>query len=148
MTFLVDTNVLVYAVDPEHESKRKRAEDVLAFIGSAGRGVLSAQVLAEFANVVFRRAGSKAVMEEAGRQVEAYDHAFVVLPLTRAIVLEAARGVRMHRFSYYDAQIWAAARLNQIPIVLSEDFNSGATIEGVTFIDPFSSDFEIDELSA
>ena len=29
------------------------------------------------------------------------------------IVLEALRGVRDHQISYYDAQIWASARLNR-----------------------------------
>jgi predicted nucleic acid-binding protein len=27
--------------------------------------------------------------------------------------------------SYYDAQIWAVARLGQVAVILSEDFNPG-----------------------
>jgi len=46
--------------------------------------------------------------------------------------------------AYYDAQIWAAARLNQIPVVFSEDFNSGSTLEGVQFVNPFASDFVLE----
>lgn len=42
--------------------------------------------------------------------------------------------------------IWAAARLNQIPVVLSEDFASGSTVEGVTFVDPFAEGFRLDSL--
>jgi predicted nucleic acid-binding protein len=72
---------------------------------------------------------------------------FPVLPLTPAVVLEAVRGVRDHLFSYYDAQIWALARLNQIGAVLSEDFSAGAVIEGVRFIDPFSRTFDVEELA-
>jgi predicted nucleic acid-binding protein len=45
--------------------------------------------------------------------------------------------------SFWDAQIWAAARLHRIPVVLSEDFNPGAVIEGVRFVDPFGEDFEL-----
>jgi predicted nucleic acid-binding protein len=51
--------------------------------------------------------------------------------------------VNDYQFSFWDAQIWAAARLNHIPVVLSEDFNSGAVIEGVRFVDPFEQDFEL-----
>jgi predicted nucleic acid-binding protein len=58
-------------------------------------------------------------------------------------VLEAVRGVNDYQFSFWDAQIWAAARLHTIPVVLSEDFNSGAVIEGVRFVDPFEQDFEL-----
>jgi len=52
--------------------------------------------------------------------------------------MEAARGVKEHRFSYWDAQIWAAAKLNQVPVIFSEDFASGSTVEGVTFVNPFA----------
>ena len=80
------------------------------------------------------------------RQVERYEQAFLVIPLTPAIVLEAVRGVRDYQLAYYDAQIWAAARLNQVPYVLSEDFNPGATLDGVTFLNPFAADFDLNSL--
>jgi predicted nucleic acid-binding protein len=57
------------------------------------------------------------------------------------IVLEATRGVESYQFSYWDAQIWATARLNQITTVYSEDFNSGATIEGIHFVNPLNDNF-------
>ena len=57
-------------------------------------------------------------------------------------VLEAARGVRDHQFNFWDAQIWATARLNQIPLVFSDDFSVGAVIEGVKFVNPFVEDFQ------
>ncbi len=60
------------------------------------------------------------------------------------IVLEAARGVRDHQFSFWDAQIWATARLNQISVVFSEDFNPGWITEGVRFVNPFAADFQIE----
>jgi predicted nucleic acid-binding protein len=60
------------------------------------------------------------------------------------IVLEAARGVRDHQLSYYDAQIWASARLNQIPVIFSEDFSNGSVIEGVQFMNPLADDFQLE----
>ena len=57
--------------------------------------------------------------------------------ITDFIVLEAARGVRDHVMSFWDAQVWATAKLNQIPVVFSEDFASGSVIEGVRFENPF-----------
>ena len=58
---------------------------------------------------------------------------------------EAARGARDYGLAYYDAQIWAAARLNQVQIVLSEDFQDGQTLEGVRFANPFGESFVIEE---
>ena len=64
-------------------------------------------------------------------------------PVTPLIVLEAARGVRDHRLGYWDAQLWATARLNQIPTVLSEDFADGQTLDAVRFHDPFLPRFDL-----
>ncbi len=60
------------------------------------------------------------------------------------VVLEALRGVRDHQLSYYDAQVWATARLNQVPVIFSEDFKPNATLEGVRFVNPFASDFVLE----
>lgn len=81
--------------------------------------------------------------DETFRQIELYERAFPVVPLTSAVVLEAVRGVRDHNFAYFDAQIWAVARLNQIRFVLTEDFSTGATVEGVTFLNPLPSGFDL-----
>jgi predicted nucleic acid-binding protein len=61
------------------------------------------------------------------------------------IVLEAGRGARDHGLAYYDAQIWAAARLNQVTTVFSEDFSDGQTLEGVRFVNPFASGFRLED---
>jgi hypothetical protein len=38
----------------------------------------------------------------------------------------------------------AAARLNQIPVVFSEDFSDGPVVEGVRFANPFCAGFRIE----
>ena len=69
-----------------------------------------------------------------------------VLSVTGPVVIEAARGVRDHRMSYWDAQIWATARLNQVDVVLSEDFQEGRLLEGVRFVNPFAPSFDVAHL--
>lgn len=141
MTFLLDTNVLVYPHDEAEREKGRRAGDVLSTLALAGQAALSAQALAEFANVMLRKL--KLPVQEVYDQLEALAKAFPILPLSEWVVLEALRGVKDHNFSYYDAQVWAAAKLHQVPVVLSEDFASGATVEGVTFLNPFENDFDL-----
>lgn len=41
-----------------------------------------------------------------------------------------------------DAQIWAAARLHGLSLILSKDFDLGAVIEGVRFANPFAAGFD------
>ena len=59
------------------------------------------------------------------------------LPLTGAIVREAARGVAEYQLSYWDAQIWACARLNQVQVILTEDLPGREYLEGVRYRNPF-----------
>jgi len=61
--------------------------------------------------------------------------------------MEAGRGVRQHHLSYFDAQIWATARLNGIPTIFTEDFENGRRVEGVRFVNPLLPDFNIADLS-
>ncbi len=75
---------------------------------------------------------------EALASIQNYAGVCEVVHLNRLIALEAVRGVRDYQFQYWDAQIWASARLNQIEEIYSEDFNTGASIEGVHFINPLA----------
>lgn len=140
---LIDTNVLVYAYDRSETDKQRRALDVLDRLVNTGEGRLSAQVLSEFYVNVTAKIPSPLTKAEAEGRLAHYVQLWPVYPVSATVVLEAVRGVNDYQFSFWDAQIWAAARLNHIPVVLSEDFNSGAVIEGVRFVDPFQQDFEL-----
>jgi predicted nucleic acid-binding protein len=136
-------NVLLYAYDRAEPVKQPRALAVLDMLARQRTGVLTPQVLAEFYVNATRRLTPPLTQGEAYERIQNYLLAWEVLPLTGPVVLEAARGVRMHKMSYWDAQIWACARLHQVPVVFTEDFNVGSVIEGVRFIDPLAEDFDL-----
>ena len=138
---LIDTNVLVYAHDHEAPAKQVQAIRVLERLYNAGNGRLSAQCLAEFFRVTTRAAKPILTQREAMQQVERLARVWPVYDVTPLIVIEAARGARDHQLPYWDAQIWATARLNQVPVVFSEDFNPGSVLEGIRFVNPFAGDF-------
>lgn len=46
------------------------------------------------------------------------------------------RGRNTYQISYWDVQVWATAKLNQIPVVYSEDFQDEQMLEGVLFRNP------------
>jgi len=141
---LVDTNVLVYFYDQNTPNKQERAELVLNQLKEAGLGRLSTQNLAEFVNAAMRKLDPPLTAAKALEQASIFAATWPVLDLTSQIVLEAARGVRDYNLAYYDAQIWAAARLNQIPVIFSEDFQDGQTLEGVRFANPFTTTFNLE----
>jgi predicted nucleic acid-binding protein len=141
---LIDTNVLVYAIDTDEAEKCRRAQALLRILQLKEVGAVCAQVLGEHQSVVARRFAHAHGRGEATMATERWAHAFPVHSTTLAVVLEALRGTVRHRFSYYDAQIWAVARVHRIPLVLSEDFADGAVIEGVRFANPFTEEFDLE----
>ena len=139
---LLDTNVLVYAHDPRDRRKQELALTVLDRAISTERATLSAQNLSEFFVVVTQRLPERLEVRAALRQVEHLAASCRVLEVTALVVLEACRGVQVHGLSFWDAQIWAAARLDQTTYVLTEDAEHGRSVEGVTFFDPFGPRFD------
>ena len=139
---LFDTNILIYGHDPRDPAKQARAILALDHVHASGLGRLSTQVLAEFFSIVIKGPRPRIKRLEAIRQVERFANSWPVLDVTSMVVLEAVRGVSAHQMSYWDAQIWATARLNQIPVIFSEDFNTGSVIEGVRFVNPLTDGFD------
>ncbi|MBC7226225.1 MAG: PIN domain-containing protein [Thermoflexales bacterium] len=141
----LDTNVLVYAYDRSEPEKQRQAIRVLDALVVRGRGAISTQVLAEFFVTVTRKIAAPLTVEEGYERVQNHLRSWMVLSLTGPVVLEAIRGVRDHRFHFWDAMIWATARLNQIPVIFSEDFPGGEVVEGVRFVNPFASEFRLED---
>jgi predicted nucleic acid-binding protein len=141
---LIDTNVLIYLYDQNEPAKQQQAQHVLDQLELSRNGLLSVQCLAEFFSVATRKLSPPLTAAQALRQVSLLTRLWPVFDLTPMIVLEAGRGVRDHGLSYYDAQIWASARLNQVPTVFSEDFGDGTTLEGIRFVNPFAPAFSLE----
>jgi predicted nucleic acid-binding protein len=141
---MVDTNVLLYAYDRGEPSKQPQALALLDRLAVNGLGVLTSQVLAEFFVNATRRLRPPLTTEEAYGCIQNYLLSWVILEISGPIVLEAVRGVRTYQMSYWDAQIWASAKMNQIPVVFSEDFGPRVIIEGVRFVNPFETNFKIE----
>lgn len=133
----VDTNVLVYAYDREWPEKQRIALELLDGLVSKQQAVCSAQVLAEFFVVVTRGIPEPLASEQALITIDRLRQCLEVVPVTAAVVREAARAVVTYRMSFWDAQIWAAAHLNQVELILSEDLPGNASVEGVNYRNPF-----------
>jgi len=142
---LIDTNLLIYLYDLNQPEKQKKAERVLEELELTRSGRLSVQALAEFFSVATRKLSPSLTSAEALDQITLFVRLWPVFDLTPMIVIEAGRGARDHNLSYYDAQVWATARLNQVPVIFSEDFRDGSILEGVRFVNPFSSKFLLEK---
>lgn len=135
---LVDTNILIYAYDLSDPEKQSKAFQVIDRLALEQKGVLSSQILGEFFVTSTQKIKNPLDVATASQSVQNYLRSWYVLDITPHIILEAIRGRITYQISYWDAQVWATAKLNQIPIILSEDFQDGQMLEGVLFKNPFT----------
>lgn len=142
---LLDTNILVYLFDSNSPAKQQQAKRVVDHILRTKIGCISAQNLAEFLQVSTHKLSPPLSWTEAFIQAEYFSRMFPIYELTLMVILEAARGARDYGLAYYDAQIWASARLNQVTVIFSEDFSDGQALEGVRFVNPFAAGFRLEQ---
>jgi predicted nucleic acid-binding protein len=125
-----DTKVLLYLLSDD-AAKADRAESLLAH-----GGTISVQVLNEFASVASRRL--KMSWPEIREVLDTIQATCQVVPLS---VTTHQRGVAIaerYLFSFYDANIVAAALLAGCTVLYSEDMQDGQVIEGrLTVRNPF-----------
>lgn len=145
--FLVDTNVLAYAYDVRDSERQRRAAECLRTLAQKRQGAMTVQVLGEFFWVATRRLHPPLTAAEAERSMTNYARSWPVFPITAQAVLEAVRGVQRYHFAYWDALIWATAKLNNVLTILTEDEPSSPLIEGVRFVDPFGATFDLNQLA-
>lgn len=124
-----DTNVLLYLLSDEPK-KANRAEALLA----AG-GVISVQVLNEFASVGARKLGLR--VAEIREILAAVRAVCTILPVDIDMHDRALDLAEQYRFSIYDALIVAGASSAGCKILFTEDLQHGQKIDGLLVQDPF-----------
>jgi predicted nucleic acid-binding protein len=124
--------------------KQQRAFEVVNRLAFTGTGIISTQVMAEFFNVTTRKLKALLTVEAAYERLHNFLQSWEVVNMTPIIVLEAVRGVQTYQFSFWDALIWATAKLNQIEVLFSEDFRTDSVVEGVRIVNPLQQDFDLD----
>ena len=143
----LDSNVIVYASDHDDPTRNEIATNLIHGL-DRDRTFVSQQVLSEYANVMCHPAKLGRPASEAIRGVRRIAADWTVLPVSTEVVVSALEAMDHWGLHYYDAQIWATAALNRVPIVLSEDFEHGLELGPVRFLDPFSEEFDVAELGA
>jgi len=130
VTAFFDTNVLVYAFAND-DAKRARAQQILA-VG----GVISVQVLNEFANVLSgKQRQDWPRIEAALVVVEAWFRS--IRPLTLDTHRAALAFARDDGIGIYDALIVAAALEAECVTLFSEDMQHGRRFGDLEVVNPF-----------
>jgi len=132
--FFVDTNVLLYSVDPTDPAKHLRARQWMDALWHSDAGRLSWQVLNEFYwNAVGKLKSPAVRVRENVKTLALWQPVdFGLGLLHRAWYWSDRVGV-----AYWDSLILAAAESAGCKYLLSEDFQAGQAFGEVTVVDPF-----------
>lgn len=131
----VDTNVLLYFVDPADPMRQGHASEWLHHLWVSGCGVISWQVVHEFyVNAIRKLAVPPA---EARFLVDAF-LAWRPVDTSPALIHRAWHWADTAQVSYWDSLILAAADLAGCTVLLSEDFQTGRQFDEIQVINPFS----------
>jgi predicted nucleic acid-binding protein len=134
LSIAFDTNVLIYAVDRSEGDRHVTAALLVERASRKRRGVLILQTLVEFYSVTTGKL--KGQPEEMLRFLDRLRAVLAVHAADERDFDRATRGDR-HGLSFWDALLWATADRVGVRYLLSENFQDGRTLGGVTFVDPF-----------
>ena len=133
----LDTNLFVYQLTTEDEAKSEIAGELIREGIQTGRSCISFQVVQECLNVIVRHAKIALTAEEAKYYLDvSLKPLWRVYPST-SLYQRALNVQTLHRFSFYDSLIIAAAQEAGCKVLYSEDLSHGQQIDSLTIQNPF-----------
>lgn len=136
MTFFVDANILIYAMDRNNPKKSTSARALLREIGARNLIALNLQVLNETTNVLLKKSAFS--LGEIRSYIDGLG-AFGDDPLDMRTVELGWEIREATGYQWWDCLLLASAQLKNCPYFLTEDMSHGHTVMGVMIIDPFVS---------
>lgn len=154
MDRLIDTNILVYRIDPRDRLKQQIAHDVLRDGLADDSVALPHQAVIEFVAAASRPCrdldGEPLLpLPNALLEAESLTRQFRVLYPDARVLATATYGCATYGMSWFDAHLWAYAESFGLPEILSEDFQHGRHYGNVRVVNPFlAGSGQIQELPA
>jgi len=132
--YFIDTNIIVYANDARDKAKQARALELVAGHMKSGTGVISTQVLQEYAHVALNKLYQR--QDVVLRQLVLLE-AFNVIQQSPTLIRRGVEVKAAYQISFWDACIIAAAEYAKCSVILSEDMNAGQFYSGIAMQNPF-----------
>ena len=142
--FTIDSNVLVYAVDPSSGSKHRIAMQIMRQAPRV-ECLLTLQSISEFYWTATRK--RIALADAAAAQARDWLDLFPFLPASVTAVRDALKVSLARRASYWDALLVATAAEAGCGVVLAEDMADGTVLNGVHIHDPFAAGEDLTDLT-
>ncbi len=132
--YFIDTNIIVYANDARDKKKQAKALELIAWHMKSCTGVISTQVLQEYAHVALNKLHQR--QDVILRQLVLLEELNVVQQ-SPALIRRAVELKAIYQISFWDACIVGAAEYANCHVILSEDMNTGQFYSGMIMESPF-----------
>jgi len=130
----IDTNIIVYANDARDKKKQAKAPAVITEQMKSGTGVISTQVLQEYAHVALNKLHQR--QDVVLRQLVLLEE-LTIIQQSPALIRRAVELKSAYQISFWDACIIGAAEDANCRVILSEDMNTGQFYSGIVMENPF-----------
>lgn len=130
----IDSNVLVYSVDPRDAVKQRIAKMIVMSARNSGDFIISAQVINEFANVALKKLGKK--NEDVSKFIWMFREIKTV-DVRLAWSTKALEIMKRYDLQFYDSLLLATAEALGCDEILTEDLNDGQMYGSVRAVNPF-----------
>ena len=132
--YFLDTNVLVYAFDPDHPEKQARAREL---IEDEASWAISWQVVQEFCSVALHRFKVPMDQDYLGELLELLLAPHCRVYPTPAIWSAALKVHERTQYRFYDSMVVASALESGAAILYSEDLQHEREIGPLKILNPF-----------
>lgn len=129
----IDTNILIYCLDPRDKKKQKKARQEVKKIEKEGQGVISTQILQEFFVASTKKLGVDPL--EAKSILRSFLNFEVVL-VDADLIANAVDTSILNKLSFWDALIVACAESSKCAQLWTEDLSHGQVIQGIKVVNP------------
>ena len=134
----VDTNLLIYSIDPRETERRHVAAALLNNLVDTGRLVLSPQSLNECYRALTER---RDLLPRYAAQAYVISLLqFCTAPYDFDVTRRAWQIQERHRFGWWDTMLLASASIAQCDFFFSEDMQHERAVDGLTILNPFRLD--------
>ncbi len=130
----LDTTIIVYANDRRDTKKQKKALEVVTGLMESGDGIISTQVLQEYAYTAVKklRQNHQVVL----RQLKLLEN-FEVIRQSPEMIRRALEIMTTYGIGFWDACIIGNAEGAHCSVIYSEDLNAGQYYSGIKVANPF-----------
>ncbi len=135
--YFLDTNVIVYAFDPDAPSKQERAHLLTEQALREQCGIVSFQVVQEFVNVATRKFAHPLTPADCRLFLDRVLAPLCDVQSSVELYRDALDVHERWQYSFFDSLIIAAALAGNCDVLYSEDLSDGQRIRGLTIRNPF-----------